>query len=300
MWFSYIAVRGVVELFRFIPFWMVYGLADFLYFIFYRVIGYRRKVVLDNLRRCFPEATPAEITALVSQSYRNLADVTLESLKGTTTSLDELQRRVQYPNIEIINRYLRQGIPVIITSGHLGNWEWLVPTIGLSLEGIALGIYKPLSNPHTDAYIRRTRNRGNMHLCSIKNVSAEMQRLAGQPVGLILGSDQSPSNPNRAHWVPFFGHDTAFLPGAEIFARRYQAPVVQLIIHRKRRGYYEAYCTELCTPPYEQVPETDITRQYAARFEADIREQPGNWLWTHKRWKLKKPVLEKAANGADN
>ncbi len=285
--FSYIAVRGVVELFRFIPFRVLYLMADGLYWLLYRAIGYRRKVVLDNLRRCFPDASAAEIEELVRQSYRNLADVTLESLKGNTMPLETMLERFHYPDaMEPVNRYLRQGQPVIITSGHLGNWEWLVPTMGLKLEGVALGVYKPLTNRYMDAYIRRTRNRGNMNLCSIKEVSATMERLAGQPVGLILGSDQSPSNPDRAHWVPFFGHETAFLPGAEIFARRYQAPVVQVIIHRTRRGHYELHCSEICPAPGPEVPEMEISRQYAARMEADIREQPGNWLWTHKRWKL--------------
>jgi KDO2-lipid IV(A) lauroyltransferase len=98
-------------------------------------------------------------------------------------------------------------------------------------------------------------------------------------------SDQSPSSKKSAHWVDFLGRDTASLPGLDVLARKFKLPVLYYHVRRLRRGFYEVEYFEICANPAEAA-ETDITRDYARRLETIIREQPENWLWSHKRWKM--------------
>jgi Kdo2-lipid IVA lauroyltransferase/acyltransferase len=283
---TYIFTRGFVELFRWVPFRVLYVLSDGLAWLLYRVVKYRRVVVLDNLQRCFPDATPAEREAIVKASYQNLADIMLESVKGTTASLAELHRRYRYANFELVNQYLDAGRSVVIAGGHYNNWEWGVLTIGAGFRGKTIGIYKPLSNPYTDRWFFQTRSRdGYMILKSMKDTFRAVHDYSDTPTVFMLVADQSPSNRQTAITVDFFGHKTACLPGTEAIARAHNHVVMYYEIQRLRRGYYELTFSEVCTEPNEVV-EGVITQRFMAKIEAAIRRQPGPWLWSHRRWKF--------------
>jgi Kdo2-lipid IVA lauroyltransferase/acyltransferase len=283
---SFLVTRGFVDLFRFVPFWLLYRLSDGLAWLFYRVIRYRRAVVMSNLERCFPDKSAAEREAIARESYRNLTDIMLESIKGTTTPLAEINRRYRYTNYELVNRLLDAGQSVVIAGGHYNNWEWGVLTIGGGFRGKTIGIYKPLSNPHTNRWFFRTRSRdGFMILKSMKETFGAVQEYRGTPTVFMLVSDQSPSNRKTAITVDFFGHPTACLPGTEAIARDNGYPVLLYEIQRVQRGHYELTFSEICLDPAATQP-GDITQQFMAKIEAAIRREPSPWLWSHRRWKF--------------
>jgi KDO2-lipid IV(A) lauroyltransferase len=282
---SYLLTVLLAEIFRFIPFPVLYRLSDGLTWGFYRT-GYRRSVVYGNLRRCFPEKTAAEIDRLAHESYRNLADVTLESIKALTLPVAEIHRRMNYRGYEHVNRWLDQGRSVVLVGAHYNNWEWAALTVGREFHGRAVGIYKPLTNLSTDRWFNRKRSRAaNITLVPMKDTGKALQQYKGQPSVFMLITDQSPSNRKAVHWVDFFGQPTACLPGADLIARQYDYPVVEYVIHRLRRGQYE-----LVFSPVEDEPAArqkgEITRLFMEKLENTIRRAPENWLWSHRRWKL--------------
>lgn len=277
--------RGFVDLFRFVPFSVLYRLSDFVAWVLYRVVGYRRKVVMDNLRRCFPEWSDAERERVARMSYRNLADIMLESLKGTTAPLDEINRRYQYTNCEIINQVLQQGRSVILLGGHYNNWEWGVLTIAGGFSGYTIGVYKPLSNPMTDRWFFRTRSRdGKMILKSMKDTWRAVEEYSGKPTVYCLVADQSPSNVKTAIWTNFFQQDTACLPGGETIARERDMAVFMYEIDRIDRGRYTLTYKEVALDA-RSLPPGEVTQRFMSMMEAQIRRDPANWLWSHKRWK---------------
>lgn len=284
-WLSYIVSRSFIELFRLIPFWLLYCLSDGLAWVMSRT--YRRKVVYGNLRRCYPDASAKEIDAIAKASYRNMTDVLLETIKSFTMPIQDVLARMDYGNVELINALLAAGKPIIISGGHLCNWEWIAATQGLTIDGPALAIYKKISNPYFERYVRKNRDRGKLLLYTMPETAEAVRQMAGQPFALILGSDQSPSNPNRAHWINFMGTPTAFLPGIAFLSKQYQMVVTYFVIHRVRRGYYRLHY-EVLTPT--SPDETAPTQVFAQRLEADIRSRPADWLWTHKRWKHTPPT----------
>ena len=114
-------VRVFIQLFRIVPFPVVYALSDLMAFVLYRVIGYRKKVIYDNLMRAFPEKTETEIKRIVRETYRNLTDVTLESIKVFTLPYEELKRRCPCDDPGLVNQYLDKGQSVILAGSHLAN-----------------------------------------------------------------------------------------------------------------------------------------------------------------------------------
>lgn len=286
-WIGYLLTRLVAEIFRFIPFRLLYGLSDGLAFLLRAVVGYRTDVVYDNLRRAFPEKTEDEIKQIARASYRNLMDVTLETLKSYTMPLAEIQRRCPPVNPELVNQYLDRGQSVILAGSHYNNWEYTGISMPPAFHGATVTAYKPISNRLIDTYVNWTRARTGMVLISMDSTFAvirQREREQQRSVYVLL-SDQSPSSKKSAHWVDFLGRDTASLPGLDVLARKFKLPVLYYHVRRGKRGFYKVEYFDICTNPAEAA-EADITRAYARRLEEIIREQPENWLWSHKRWKM--------------
>jgi len=292
-WFGYLSVRLLNGLFRLIPFSVLYLLSDGLAFLLHRMIGYRKEVALESLRRSFPEKTEVEIQKILGDFYRNLTDVTLETVKSNTMSLAELERRCPVRNPEQINQYLDAGKSVILTGAHFNNWEWAGFTIPTHLRGVVTTAYKPLSNKLLDSFVNQNRARGGMQMVNMEELFGAMRRQRNVPTVYILVSDQSPNSRKSAHWVNFLNQSTASLPGADVLARKFGYPTLHFHVRRLRRGFYEVEYRAVYLDP-ATASDGDITRAYAAMLEAEIREQPASWLWSHRRWKMKAQVPAEA------
>ncbi|MDO8366750.1 MAG: lysophospholipid acyltransferase family protein [Saprospiraceae bacterium] len=277
-----------LQFFRLVPFGALYVLSDALAFLLYKIIGYRKKVILDNLRRSFPEKSEADTRKIARATYQNLTDVTLETLKSFSAPYAEIERRGLCLNPELVNQYLDRGQSVILTGSHLGNWEYSGLTMPPQFHGATVTAYKPLTNKGMDAYINQARSRTGMELVAMDEVFKAIRKRSGEPTVFILLADQSPSSRKSAHWVEFLGQDTASLPGADVLGRKFGLPVLYYrVVRTTRRGFYEIEFTELCADP-STAAEIDITRAFARRLETDIRQQPEQWLWSHKRWKMRR------------
>jgi KDO2-lipid IV(A) lauroyltransferase len=284
---GYFFLRIFIELFRLVPFRALYILSDGLAFLLYRIIGYRKKVVLENLQRSFPEKKEDEIKRLVRLSYRNLADTTLETFKYFTAPIPEIKRRCPVLNPDVVNQYLDRGQPVILTGSHYNNWEITGITMPPTFHGTTVTAFKPLTNKAIDRYLNRSRTRTGMEMVSMEEMFKVMRKRTGEAIVWILLADQSPSSRKSAHWVEFLGQDTASLPGTDVLARKFNYPVLYYHVRRVKRGFYEVVFSEIWKNPSEAA-EMDITRAYARQLEEKIKEQPENWLWSHKRWKIRR------------
>lgn len=287
---GYFFLRIGIEIFRFVPFRALYALSDGLAFLLFNIIGYRKKVVLDNLRRAFPEKSEIEIRRTARLFYLNLADITLESLKLFTAPVPEILRRCHCLNPEAVNQYLDRGQPVILTGSHYNNWEITGIAMPPAFHGATVTVYKPLTNKHIDRYLNRSRARTGMEMVSMDETFKAMRKRAGEAAVFLLLADQSPSSRKSAHWATFLGQDTAWLPGADVLARKFNYPVFYYHVRRVRRGYYEVAYDEIWANP-SSAGDLDITRAFARRLETEIRAKPENWLWSHKRWKIRREDL---------
>jgi len=282
---TYYLFRFFIALFRIIPFRILYFISDLVYLLVFYAVGYRKKVVLKNLRNSFPDKTESEILVIAKGFYHHLTDILIESLKAFTMTEDEVIKRYRYKNTDFLEAFHKQGKSVICVAGHYNNWEWGGIASGKQLSHLPVGFYKPLSNKRIDAFVRRTRVQGRSVLVSILNTATVFETDYKEPAIFYMVADQSPSSPRMAHWMNFLNQDTAVLHGPEKYARFYNMPVAYAWARKIKRGHYEVEFSLLVENP-QATPKGAISEAFMKTLEKAILEAPQFYLWSHKRWKL--------------
>lgn len=272
-----------------LPFFCLYRISDFLYYLFYYGLGYRKKVVLKNIQQSFPEKTHAEHIIICKKFYRHFCDLILESLKVFTISEKEVRKRMVFKNPELLNTYFHRHQSIIIAGGHYNNWELFAVAVDAPMLHQAIAIYKPLTNRFFDAKMRTTRSKYGLRMISTKIVKEIFDEQKNNLTAMIFGIDQSPSKAAKSYWMKFLHQDTAVLFGTEKYAKEYNYPVVFGHITKEKRGHYSFEFFPVCDEP-QQTSHGEITEKITTMLEADIKNQPEFWLWSHKRWKHKKPT----------
>ena len=204
---------------------------------------------------------------------------------------DAVVKRYEYENTGFLDELYAQGKSAICVGGHYNNWEWSGIASGTQLKHRPVGFYKPLSNKKVDALVQKTRVRGRSLLVSIANTSAVFSQDYGEPAIFYMVADQSPSSVRLAYWMQFLNQDTAVLHGPEKYAMLHNFPVVFAYPQKIKRGYYKLNFMMLVEDPSKTAP-GEITRIYMNTLEKIIQDKPEFYLWSHRRWKLKREVAK--------
>lgn len=288
----YAPLGAFLHLIALLPFWALYALSDVIYFAVFHIVGYRKRVVWNNMRESFPEKNDAEVKKTMKAFYHFLADYIVETIKLLHISDDEMRRRFVFHNVELIDRCFDDKRSIVIYAAHYGNWEWL-PSVTLwsrhdFRNEIFAQVYRPLKNEWFDAFFLKLRGRFNSLSFTKKSVFRDLIRLKHDGKLSITGfmSDQHPSLNDDGYLTRFLNHDTAMITGTETLARRLDFAVLYFEITRSKRGYYDCTVKEVSMNPKDE-PVGAITGKYARMLEVQIHRQPEIWLWTHKRWKHK-------------
>lgn len=284
---TYCLFRIFIVIFRFIPFSWLFAFADLVFYLIYYLIGYRKEVVFHNLRNSFPRKSETEIADIAKSFYHHLSDMLIESLKAFTMPEEDVVKRYRFQNAEILDEFYRNGQSVICVAGHYGNWEWGGLASGSQLKHKPVGFYKPLSNKFIDDFIQTTRVKGRSKLASITLTSETFKTDWGEPAIFYMVADQSPSSSRLAYWVDFLNQDTATLHGPEKYARIHNFPVVFAFAKKVSRGHYSVEFQMLETNP-SKTKTGEITHRFMHALEKVILDDPRYYLWSHRRWKLKK------------
>jgi KDO2-lipid IV(A) lauroyltransferase len=274
---------GLLYLVSLLPMRILYLISDGIYGLVYYIFGYRKKVVMDNLRRAFPGKTEAERIRIAKKFYRNLIDSFIEVIKLLSASRCFLKKRFTMDTSALDELYAT-GVSCQVHLGHTFNWEWgqLVLTDLTSYK--IMVVYQPITNKFFEKLFYRLRTRsGNVFLPATNMREAIQPHLQSQYL-LALVADQAPSNPAASWWLDFMGHPTPFVHGPEKGARSCGLPVVFAHIEKPRRGYYHATLTLGCRET-NCLSEGELTRSYVRFLEDVIRRNPDMWLWSHRRWK---------------
>lgn len=287
-YFSYLIFRTFVGCFKLIPFRMVYQLSNFVSFLLCKVIKYRKNLVVSNIEKVFPNFQEKEKSDLLKKSYSNLADILLEGIKGVSMNRKQLINRYKYINPEIIDDCFQKNKSIILATGHYNNWEWAALSTPYFFKHQIVGIYKKLSNTYIDKYFKKSRSNTGIILYELNETSEGFKKQSNEhkPSLFLMAGDQSPSNTKKAYWTMFLNQKTPCLHGIENYSRAYNLPIVYCNIQRVKRGFYELELSWLLQNPSE-YKEGQITALYMNKLEEIIKEKPGNWLWSHNRWKHK-------------
>jgi KDO2-lipid IV(A) lauroyltransferase len=212
----------------------------------------------------------------------------VEALKTLSISERNFQKRFKLKNPELLKHLYDDNKSIILYAAHLGNWEWLsiFPTL---TPYQVVSFYQPLGNRYFDDLMKTIRQRfGVVCVESKKGFKTLLQyRAKGiQTICFVVG-DQSPAGNSTKHWTNFFNTDTAFLIGAETIAEKSDQVLVFPSFSSPRKGYYEV---EFIVIEKNESDEKRfaLTNAYAKILEENIKKSPQLWLWSHKRWKLRR------------
>ena len=286
-YYVFYAFNWVVTL---LPLRVLYVFSDFIFLLLYYFPSYRRKVVATNLKNAFPEKSEEELKSIAKKYYMHLADIIVETFKLTHMSKKEQRKRFTYTNLEIIDKLREEKRDIIAVLGHYNNWEWptLLPNY---LKYKTIIIYRPLQNKYFDKYIYNQRSKDGIQLTPTSHIITELINYRKNNINTlsVFLTDQTPAKGDIKYWTTFLNQDTPVYTGTEKIASKYNMAVVFFHIQKVKRGHYNLD-VELLLDQTAGLPEHVITEAHVRRLEEIIREKPEYWLWSHRRWKHKRPV----------
>lgn len=287
-WTSKVLYYGLVIPISYLPFRVLYLLSDFLYIIAFYLVRYRKKVVWNNLKNSFPNKTDKELKRIQKAFYRHFTDFLVESVKTLTISNDEILKRCAILNPELPQKYYDEGRSVMVLCGHYNNWEYYAVGLAQQMNHKVLAAYQPLKNEFFNSILLKSRQRYGIKMMSMKEVPRKLVKNPKVPTMSIMVNDQAPHAPRKAYWNTFLNQDTGWMTGTERLAIKHDQAVLFGCIRKRKRGFYEVTFYPITDTP-DQCDSGYILDQHAKYLEMVIAENPEYWLWSHKRWKHKRP-----------
>jgi Kdo2-lipid IVA lauroyltransferase/acyltransferase len=274
----------------YLPFWFLYRVSDILALVLQYIVGYRKNVIINNIRHSFPGKSDKEVKAIVKKFYRHFSDVTFETIKGYSMSLKAFRKRINFLGIDKMDELFQNGKSILLFGMHYNNWEWSGSAQPL-LKHQYLVIYNPMrNNPLFERYLLKIRERWGAKTTPVHKsarTALGLQKMQ-KPIALALAADQRPPVITR-YWTTFLNQEACFNTGPIKIAQVSNQPVFFHMTRKIKRGYYEVSFFPLIENP-ANMSAPDILLTYVHTMEKYIREAPEYYLWSHRRWKQKRPA----------
>jgi KDO2-lipid IV(A) lauroyltransferase len=258
--------------------------------LMYRFDRRHRERALGNLRRSFPDMSERRRNRMAERSMQHLVMLAVEVLFTTRLiRLDTYGRYVTLTNFrDVLDLMLRGERGIIMLTGHYGNWEilgYVLATLGFPTTSIA----RPLDNPYVSDYVFGVREKTGQRIIAKKGATTEVTEVldAKGTVGFI--ADQNAGS--KGLFVDFFGRKASTYKSIGLLAMQYEVPVV--IGYARRLGdrfRFQVGVQDVIYPEdwkSRDDPLRYITQRYTKGIEDFVREEPGQYLWVHRRWKTR-------------
>lgn len=293
MWTEYVVVRAVLGALGALPRSAAIRAAVGISNIAYYLLGNLRKTGRKNLEIALPELTEAEHEKIIKGTFRSLGRVLGEVSqfgKATRESLATIADfTLDQGSLDLWDRLRADGRGLVITTGHLGNWELLVFGFAAFYEPMAY-LARPLDNPLVEELTVAIRTRlGNRPLNKTNSALTAIKLLRnGEFVGVLADVN---AHPKEGVFVPFFGIPACTTAGPATMAIRTNSLLYPIFcVFNDSSGRYELVHGSPIEPSMTGDRDLDIaatTAAYTAEIEKVIRKYPDQWLWIHKRWKTR-------------
>lgn len=282
---KYYLMLGSLKAIAWLPLGVLYALSDCICFFLKHILKYRRKVINENLKACFPEKTEDEIDDIRNDFYLHLSDVIVETVKLLNISDKTLDKRIEVVNYQLIDDISKENKSIILFLAHYCNWEW-VPDVSrfYTSEMKSYHVYKMLRDHVSDRLFLRIRSRFHSIGIEQHKVVKEVLGMARDKEKFMIGfiSDHRPNVKEAPFHVFFLNHNTPVNDVGEALGKRCGMRFVYLDLSKPRRGHYRMEFKELA--PEHPEEKMAYTKEYFKMLEKSIRRQPPYWLWSHRRW----------------
>ena len=284
----YIFVRYLLGILSILPYRTKISLGGLIYQKIISPLSGNRKRIIDNLKLIFPDLEKRKREELCSQVPNNIGRTLFELLSPNAFSNIAKSAKVSGPGFKILKNAQEQKKPVILVSGHFGNYD--VVRVVLKTNQISVGaLYKPMNNPYFNTFYERCikqiaeplfpRGRAGM---------GNMMRYLedGNVVALLIDQYMSHGEP-----LKFLGHTAYTATSAAKLALKHDALLITFYVVRNDDGINFDLVFE---SPVKPSTPNEMTQVLNDRLEKQIRKNMGQWLWTHKRWKSPSPIRNKS------
>jgi KDO2-lipid IV(A) lauroyltransferase len=291
---EYVAARAALAIFGLLPRSVAVSLATWLMLATRLILPDLKKTGMRNLEIAFPEKTESERAAILRGTFENLGRVLGDLSQFHKYDRERLADLIEY-DLDDTSRELydlqKNGQGVLITTGHLGNWEMLVLGFAALYEPISY-IARPLDNPSLDKMLNANRTRfGNNPISKTNSAMLAAKILRdGGILGILADVN---AHPKEGVFVPFFNVPACTSSGAAMLAIRSNALIFPTFcVWEKEKQRYRFVHGPVLKPTSTGDRKQDVlttTAAYTTEIEKLIRQYPDQWMWIHKRWKTRPP-----------
>jgi len=254
--------------------------------IFFYLIPVRKKIVLKNLKKAFPDYDAQTINKIAFNCYRNFAVSFIEILCIPDLSKDEIINILPVSNPELIINRFNERKGVILLSAHFGNWEYIAASVSARINIPFHVVVKKQRNPFVNDWMNKARTKWINKIIplgiSIRRVYKEIKN---KNIVAMVADQRGPYEGIR---IKFFGIDTAVYSGPAILALKTGAPIIYGLTIRQPDYSYKVILEEIDLsdlPENEEEKVIEISKRHTEFLENYIRQYPEQWFWMHNRWK---------------
>lgn len=284
----YIIAYPILWLISKLPFSVFYLFSDVFYILLYRVVGYRKKAVRNNIKMTMPHLSEKKVLEIEKASYKHLCDIFLEMLKTMTISEKELKKRFVFTNLDEITKAEKEEKSVLLFCAHYANWEWMI-ILDRFIDFQGYAVYKELNNPYFDRLFTKIRSRFDTNLVEMRSTIRIIREneVAKRHGAYAFISDQTPMIMHANYWQKFMGIEVPIFTGGEALCKKFNMVPMYLKVEAVKRGHYKATFVPLSSEGenVKEIPNYELTNRFLQEVEKQINEAPAYYFWTHKRWK---------------
>lgn len=268
-----------------LPMRVLYVFSDVIFVLNYYIIGYRKKVVWDNLKNSFPDKTDSEIKAIHKEFFIIFSDYIVEMIKAFSASSNELRVRVQHINQQVFHDAKAEGKNMILLTGHIFNWEWISPLAEIIPQEHCFPVYRKMQSGFWENEIKKIRNKyGNKALEANEVIRHILKNPNDGNSAYMFVADQSPHISDVHFGLQFLNQNTPVFIGYDKLATRLDLVFVYCEMKRIKRGFYQVNYYKI-SPENEKFEEFEVVRKFHILLEKTIQKFPSNYLWSHRKWK---------------
>ena len=258
------------------------------WFVF-QVLRVRRKVVMDNLTRAFPEKEKKELLGIGCRVYQNFAKMTVEYMRFPVMNKEHVLNMCQIANPEHFDWVLENGKGCVIIGGHFGNWELMGAHIAQSGYPIAYLVGKQ-KNKHVNTVMNENRAMMGIGIIQMGMAVRGVIKALRKNKMIALLSDQDARKDGV--FVNFMGRKASTPQGPAVFALKTGAPILFCVAVRQPNGTHRIISEVFPLDHLKGLTPENIreaTQTYTSALEKMVRADPDHWFWMHKRWKTRPP-----------
>lgn len=273
-----------------IPLKILYIFSDMILLLNYLFVGYRKKIITENLKNSFPEKSEKEIVQIRRKFNSNFADYIVETVKSFSISETEAKVRMQHINQHLFDEAKQDGKNIILLAGHVFNWEWMNALTTLVPQENSHPVYRKVNSSFWEDQMKKVRNKfGNQALEASEVIKHILRNKNDGNSMYLLVADQTPHHSHVNYGLEFLNQKTPAFIGYDKLATKMDFTFIYCEMKKVKRGFYQLNYIKI-NPDGEKFVTNEVVRKFHQLLENTIHRRPDNYLWSHRKWKYQNSI----------